>query len=158
MDTFAVIDQLVGIITSGVADIKRTHATAGGVPAPNLDEPYTESTVEQKTAVQTTLVIAAASQLIRTLQKPASVVKEIVMGVRYWTVKSKFLDLIHIQLGAQTAAVSAVAKLHLPELIREAGVQVEVSQTKYIQSSHVKTLRVSVSSNWAKLRSKTQQS
>jgi hypothetical protein len=80
MDPFAVLDQLVSIITSGVADIKRTYAAAG-VAGPSLDKPWTANAVEQETAVQTALVAAAASQLIRTLQPPGSTVVEIMTGV-----------------------------------------------------------------------------
>jgi hypothetical protein len=80
MDPFAVLDQLVSIISSGVADIKRTYAAAG-VAGPSLDQPWTANAVEQETMVQTTLVVAAASQLIRTLQPPGSIVIESMMGV-----------------------------------------------------------------------------
>jgi hypothetical protein len=123
MDPFAVLDQLVDLISSGVADIKRTYAAAG-VAGPSLDKPWTANTVEQETAVQTTLLVAAASQLIRTLQPPGSIVIESMMGVSISIGPGDVFRLLVLQLSLEPASLTTVVKLHIPELVREAGAKV----------------------------------
>jgi hypothetical protein len=82
MDGFAVLDQLVNIITSGVADIKHAYVAASAA-APSLDEPWAPTTIEQETSTQVTLVTSAAFQLLSTLRNPNTAVWEATSGVSH---------------------------------------------------------------------------
>jgi hypothetical protein len=80
--SFSDLDQLLSIITTGVQDIKRSY-TAADQPFPNFQKPYAPNAAAQSTQVmtQTALVVAAASQLIRTLRSPAQTVIEETLSV-----------------------------------------------------------------------------
>jgi hypothetical protein len=69
------LDQLLAIITSGVANIKKAYAKAD-VPIPNLNDLYTPDSVEESVSSTTMLVVAAATQLISTLRNPGQLVTE----------------------------------------------------------------------------------
>jgi hypothetical protein len=100
------LQQLLQIINSGVADITRTYADAGR-PFPSLDAPYGgPDALEQAAAPHVALVVAAAQQLIASVQLPAVSVSEVAYGMY------------------RTAAFGAVMRTHVPELVREAGPQV----------------------------------
>jgi hypothetical protein len=68
MDGFAVLDQLVDMITSGVANIKRAYVAADATP-PNLDEPWVPLPIEQETAARANLVSAAAFQVVNSFYR-----------------------------------------------------------------------------------------
>jgi hypothetical protein len=75
------LDQLLDIVTTGVADIKRIYADAGRSP-PRLEEPYGGPDELEKTlAPATTLVVSAAKQLIATLHNPTLYVADSFQGV-----------------------------------------------------------------------------
>lgn len=80
--SFSNLDQLLSIITAGVQDIKRAYAAADQ-PFPDLQKPYTPSELDLSAHVvsQTTLVVAAASHLIRVLRPPAQTVIEETLSV-----------------------------------------------------------------------------
>jgi hypothetical protein len=81
MDGFAALDQLVDIITTGVADLKRAY-NAAGASAPSIDQPWTPTTIEEETSAQVTMVAAAAFQLSSTLRNPNTIMWEATSGVR----------------------------------------------------------------------------
>jgi hypothetical protein len=75
------LDQLLEIIQNGVADIKRAYAAASH-DLPNLNEPYDGPHELEKTVSPTTaLVVAAAQQLVATLQPPGQYLYDIAYGV-----------------------------------------------------------------------------
>jgi hypothetical protein len=75
------LDQLLEIIQNGVADIKRAYAAASR-DLPNLNEPYDGPHELEKTVAPTTaLVVAAAQQLVATLQPPGQYLYDIAYGV-----------------------------------------------------------------------------
>lgn len=81
MEGFTALDELVNIITSGVASIKCAYVAAGAT-APNIDKPWTASDIEQETSALAVLVSAAAFQLASTLRNPNTVMWEATSGVR----------------------------------------------------------------------------
>jgi hypothetical protein len=81
MPDFAKLDQLVDIITAGVAEIKRAY-TAADLPAPCLDEPWRPTPIDQQTDVHALLVSSAAAQLVATLRTPGQLLYETMYGVR----------------------------------------------------------------------------
>jgi hypothetical protein len=79
MDT---LDQLLGIISDGVADIKRVYVSADR-PFPSLDEPYWQpDAFDEKISTARTLIVAAAQQLIAMVRLPAESVSDEALGVR----------------------------------------------------------------------------
>jgi hypothetical protein len=80
MTDFSALDQLVDIITSGVASIKRAYTDAG-IAAPCLDEPWKPTPVDQQTESQALIVASAAAQLVATLRTPNQLLFEAVYGV-----------------------------------------------------------------------------
>lgn len=80
--SFSDLDQLLSIITAGVHDIKRAYVEADQ-PFPDFQKPYTPNATEQSAPVMTqiALVVAAASQLVRTLRSPAQTVIEETLSV-----------------------------------------------------------------------------
>jgi hypothetical protein len=84
MADFAVLDQLVNIITAGVTDIKRAYFEAG-VAAPRLDEPWMPTSIDEQVEVQALLVAFAATQLVATLRSPNQLMFETVWGVSNFT-------------------------------------------------------------------------
>jgi hypothetical protein len=75
------LDQLLQIVNNGVADIKRAYAAAGR-NIPSLNEPYGGPDGLEKTVAPTTaLVVAAAQQLVATLQSPREYVSDMSYGV-----------------------------------------------------------------------------
>jgi hypothetical protein len=75
------LDQLLGIITDGVADIKRVYVSANR-PFPSLDEPYWRpDALDEKISTARTLIVAAAQQLIAMVQLPAESVSDEALGV-----------------------------------------------------------------------------
>jgi hypothetical protein len=68
------LDQLLEIINNGVAEIKRVYASADR-SMPSLDEPYDgPDELERATVAASTLVAAAAQQLIATLRLPSQTI------------------------------------------------------------------------------------
>jgi hypothetical protein len=84
MSDFAVLDQLVDLITAGVADIKRSYKDAG-IPAPRLNEPWAPTPIDHQVEAQALLVSAAATQLAATLRAPHHLLWESTWGVSYST-------------------------------------------------------------------------
>jgi hypothetical protein len=81
MADFTALDQLVNIIASSVADIKRAYTTAG-VAAPRLDELWKPAPIDHEVEVQTLLVSSAAAQLVATPRTPNQLLFETVTRVR----------------------------------------------------------------------------
>jgi hypothetical protein len=76
------LDQLLDIIVNGVADIKRSYASANR-PIPKLSELYAgPDDLERVIAPATGVVVAAALQLVATLRLPTESVLDMSMGVR----------------------------------------------------------------------------
>jgi hypothetical protein len=87
MDT---LDQLLGIITDGVADIKRVYVSADR-PFPSLDEPYWQpDALDEQISTARTLIVAAAQQLIAMVRLPAESVSDEALGVCLPLVPSGF--------------------------------------------------------------------
>lgn len=81
------LDQLLAIMTSGVASIKEAYARADA-PLPDLNEPYIYHPVEESVASTTMLVVAAAAQLISTLRNPGQLIIENSYAVRLSLLRS----------------------------------------------------------------------
>jgi hypothetical protein len=76
------LDRLLDIITTGITDIKRAYISAGH-PFPSMDEPYGgPNPLEMVTAPTTTLVVAAAQQLIAAVRMPTQTLAEASGAVR----------------------------------------------------------------------------
>jgi hypothetical protein len=76
------LDQLLHIITTGVADIKQAYAAAGRSP-PSLDDLYQgPDALELALAPATALVVAASQQLVATLRLPTEALADVGSGVR----------------------------------------------------------------------------
>ncbi|EMD39709.1 hypothetical protein CERSUDRAFT_112014 [Gelatoporia subvermispora B] len=102
----SVIKELARIINEGVNTIQ-SKCDASGKPFPSLDEPYTpESDAVRIQVIADALpIIAAANQLIATLQIPAM---SIIVASGY----------VHV-----SAAFATIAKANVVEALREAGPQ-----------------------------------
>jgi hypothetical protein len=75
------LDQLLHIITAGVAEIKSAYAAAGRSP-PSLDDLYRgPGELELALAPASTLVVAASQQLIATLRLPPEALLDVSSGV-----------------------------------------------------------------------------
>jgi hypothetical protein len=76
------LDALLGVISSGLAEIKTIYSKEG-ISTPSLDDPYSPNPVERKVGQATNLVVAAAFQLIATLRHPSGSLVEASGGVSY---------------------------------------------------------------------------
>jgi hypothetical protein len=119
------LEALLAIISSGVGEIKHAYASAGE-PVPDPDAPYVPDNVEPGVETSKALVVAAALQLIAAVGNPGKILIDAVCGgVRPRGQLESDADVK--PMGGKmlvTEALGVVLKLHVPEIVREAGPEV----------------------------------
>jgi hypothetical protein len=118
------LEALLAIISSGVGEIKQAYASAGE-PVPDPDAPYVPDHVEPGVETSKALVVAAALQLIAAVGNPGKILIDAVCGVRPRGQLESDADVK--PMGGKmlvTEALGVVLKLHVPEIVREAGPEV----------------------------------